>query len=40
VADAADQGWFGEKAIPEFARSANWRVETDRMLAHCRLVPG
>ncbi len=34
VADAADQGWFGEKGTPEFARSADWRVEADRMLAH------
>jgi 3-hydroxyisobutyrate dehydrogenase-like beta-hydroxyacid dehydrogenase len=39
VADAADQGWFGEKGSPEFARSLDWRVEADRMLGHSRLVP-
>jgi 3-hydroxyisobutyrate dehydrogenase-like beta-hydroxyacid dehydrogenase len=33
VADAADAGWFGEKGTPEFARSTDWRVEADRMLA-------
>jgi 3-hydroxyisobutyrate dehydrogenase-like beta-hydroxyacid dehydrogenase len=32
VADGADLGWFGEKGSPEFARSADWRVEADRML--------
>jgi len=36
VADGADQGWFGEKGTPEFARSANWRIEADRMLAHVK----
>jgi len=36
VADGADQGWFGEKGSPEFARSANWRVEADRMLARVK----
>jgi len=36
VADCADQGWFGEKGSPEFARSANWRVEADRMLARVK----
>lgn len=34
VADAADLGWFGEKGTPEFARSTDWRVEADRMLAY------
>lgn len=33
VADGADAGWFGEKRSPEFARSADWRIEADRMLA-------
>jgi 3-hydroxyisobutyrate dehydrogenase-like beta-hydroxyacid dehydrogenase len=33
VADGADQGWFGDKGSPEFARSADWRMEADRMLA-------
>lgn len=37
VADAADQARFGEKGTPEFARSADWRVEADRMLVHSRL---
>ncbi len=36
VADAADAGWFGAKGTPEFARSANWRVEADRMLAQVK----
>lgn len=36
VADGADQGWFGEKGTPEFARSADWRVEADRMLGQAR----
>jgi hypothetical protein len=34
VADGADMGGFGEKGTPEFARSLDWRVEADRMLAH------
>lgn len=34
VADLADAGLFGERGTPEFARSADWRVEADRMLAH------
>lgn len=33
VADLADRGVFGAKGSPEFARSADWRVEADRMLA-------
>jgi 3-hydroxyisobutyrate dehydrogenase-like beta-hydroxyacid dehydrogenase len=33
MADLADAGVFGEKATPEFARSADWRVEADRILA-------
>jgi 3-hydroxyisobutyrate dehydrogenase-like beta-hydroxyacid dehydrogenase len=33
VADLADAGVFGEKGTGEFARSANWRTEADRMLA-------
>ncbi len=39
VADGADLGWFGEKGTPEFARSADWRVEADRMLAQVRARP-
>jgi 3-hydroxyisobutyrate dehydrogenase-like beta-hydroxyacid dehydrogenase len=34
VADGADQGWFGPRGTPEFARSADWRLEADRMLSH------
>jgi 3-hydroxyisobutyrate dehydrogenase-like beta-hydroxyacid dehydrogenase len=33
VADLADQGLFGSKGTPEFARSPDWRTEADRMLA-------
>ena len=33
VADLADQGVFGPKGSPAFARSADWRVEADRILA-------
>lgn len=32
VADLADDGLFGPKGTPEFARSADWRVEADRLL--------
>jgi 3-hydroxyisobutyrate dehydrogenase-like beta-hydroxyacid dehydrogenase len=34
VANCADQGVFGERGTPEFARSADWRVEADRILAN------
>jgi 3-hydroxyisobutyrate dehydrogenase-like beta-hydroxyacid dehydrogenase len=33
VADLADEGLFGAKAAPGFARSSNWRTEADRILA-------
>jgi 3-hydroxyisobutyrate dehydrogenase-like beta-hydroxyacid dehydrogenase len=33
VADLADQGLFGEKGTPTFARSPDWRTEADRILA-------
>lgn len=33
VADLADEGLFGVKGEPGFARSADWRVEADRILA-------
>jgi 3-hydroxyisobutyrate dehydrogenase-like beta-hydroxyacid dehydrogenase len=36
VADHADAGLFGERGGPGFARSADWRIEADRMLAHAR----
>jgi 3-hydroxyisobutyrate dehydrogenase-like beta-hydroxyacid dehydrogenase len=32
VADLADEGVFGEKGTKEFARSADWRLEADRIL--------
>jgi 3-hydroxyisobutyrate dehydrogenase-like beta-hydroxyacid dehydrogenase len=32
VADLADEGLFGERGAKEFARSANWRTEADRIL--------
>jgi 3-hydroxyisobutyrate dehydrogenase-like beta-hydroxyacid dehydrogenase len=33
VADLADEGLFGAKGTPGFARSSNWRTEADRILA-------
>ncbi|KJC61649.1 dehydrogenase [Bradyrhizobium sp. LTSPM299] len=33
IADLADEGVFGVKGTPEFARSADWRTEADRILA-------
>jgi 3-hydroxyisobutyrate dehydrogenase-like beta-hydroxyacid dehydrogenase len=33
VADLADDGLFGSKGAPDFARNADWRVEADRILA-------
>jgi 3-hydroxyisobutyrate dehydrogenase-like beta-hydroxyacid dehydrogenase len=33
VADLADDGLFGTRGTPDFARSADWRVEADRILA-------
>jgi 3-hydroxyisobutyrate dehydrogenase-like beta-hydroxyacid dehydrogenase len=33
IADLADEGLFGEKGTAAFARSADWRVEADRILA-------
>jgi 3-hydroxyisobutyrate dehydrogenase-like beta-hydroxyacid dehydrogenase len=32
IADLADEGLFGEKGTEAFARSADWRVEADRIL--------
>ena len=32
VADLADAGVFGPRGTPEFARSADWRTEADRIL--------
>ncbi|UZE47751.1 DUF1932 domain-containing protein [Rhodopseudomonas sp. P2A-2r] len=33
VADLADDGLFGTRGTPEFARSTDWRMEADRILA-------
>jgi 3-hydroxyisobutyrate dehydrogenase-like beta-hydroxyacid dehydrogenase len=33
VADLADEGLFGAKGTDEFARSPDWRIEADRILA-------
>jgi 3-hydroxyisobutyrate dehydrogenase-like beta-hydroxyacid dehydrogenase len=33
VADLADAGLFGPRGTPGFARSADWRIEADRILA-------
>ncbi|NVN88180.1 MAG: NAD(P)-dependent oxidoreductase [Rhodopseudomonas sp.] len=33
VADLADAGVFGKRGDPEFARSPDWRIEADRILA-------
>jgi len=38
VADLADAGLFGIKGSQEFARSADWRIEADRILA--KFKPG
>jgi 3-hydroxyisobutyrate dehydrogenase len=32
VADGADEGWFGERGVPGFARSPDWRTEADRIV--------
>jgi 3-hydroxyisobutyrate dehydrogenase-like beta-hydroxyacid dehydrogenase len=36
VADLADEGLFGQKGSSEFARSADWRTEADRILARIK----
>jgi 3-hydroxyisobutyrate dehydrogenase-like beta-hydroxyacid dehydrogenase len=36
VADLADQGLFGQRGSPRFARSANWRDEADRLLSYVK----
>ena len=36
MADLADAGIFGTRGAPGFARSADWRVEADRLLQHIR----
>lgn len=39
VADLADAGLFGAKGTKEFARSADWRQEADRILEHVKKKP-
>ncbi len=39
VADLADEGLFGAKGGPGFARSADWRTEADRILARVKPKP-
>lgn len=36
VADLADAGLFGAKGTKAFARSADWRIEADRILQHLK----
>jgi hypothetical protein len=36
VADQADAGVFGSRGTEQFARSADWRTEADRILAALR----
>ena len=39
VADLADAGLFGTQGAAGFARSADWRIEADRILAQLRKEP-
>lgn len=39
AADLADAGVFGRRGGPGFARSADWRTEADRILAHLKPAP-
>ena len=39
VAELGDTGLFGTRGTPGFARSGDWRVEADRMLAAVRSPP-
>lgn len=36
MADLADSGVFGSKSAPGFAKSADWRIEADRILAQVK----
>ena len=38
IADLADEGLFGSRGTKDFARSADWRIEADRILA--KVKPG
>ena len=39
VADLADEGLFGPKSMATFARSADWRIEADRIIASVGQTP-
>jgi hypothetical protein len=39
VADLADAGVFGKRGDDGFARSADWRIEADRLLAQLHEDP-
>jgi len=39
IADLADEGLFGPRGTAEFARSADWRTEADRILAKVKPQP-
>ena len=39
VADLADSGLFGQRGTGEFARSADWRTEADRILGDLKKKP-
>ncbi|WP_298825465.1 NAD(P)-dependent oxidoreductase [uncultured Piscinibacter sp.] len=39
VADLADAGLFGARGTEAFARSADWRIEADRILDHVKKKP-
>ena len=39
VADLADEGVFGARGTPAFARSADWRLEADRILGAAKPKP-
>ncbi len=39
VADLADAGLFGARGTNAFARSADWRIEADRILDHVKKKP-
>ena len=36
MASLADDGVFGERGAPGFARSSDWRTEADRLLSHLK----
>ncbi|ODS90764.1 MAG: dehydrogenase [Comamonas sp. SCN 65-56] len=36
MANLADEGVFGERGAPGFARSSDWRIEADRLLSHLK----